>query len=139
MEEVGQVFNLSNDIASTVASRFKQQCGSVWITISLLLTTDDVVLLRTVARRWNVGDRCGALGDTFFWLQKMEQFEKAWHYDEQGRRTYTMLRLRNPIMDSIRRFGLQPPQEETQPDDQGMVDLTSFTDRPDSGRARVPR
>ena len=37
-------------------------------------------------------------------------------------------RLRNPIMDGIRRFGLHPPQEETQPGDQGIVDLTSFTD-----------
>ena len=32
----------------------------------------------------------GALGDTFFWLLKMEQFEKTWHKDEQGRRTYTI-------------------------------------------------
>ena len=68
-----------------------------------------------------MGDRCGALGDTFFWLLKMEQFEKTWHYDEHGRRTYTMLRLRNAIMDGICRFGPRPPQEEKQPDDQGMV------------------
>ena len=74
------------------------------------LTTDNVVVPRTAARRWNVGDRYGALGDTFFWLLKMAQFEKTWHHDEQGRRAYTMLRLRNPIVDSIRRFGFQPPQ-----------------------------
>ena len=40
-----------------------------------------------------------------------------------ARRTYTMLRLWTPIMDSIRRFGLHPPQEETRADDQAMVDI----------------
>ena len=47
---------------------------------------------------------------------------------EQGRLIHTMLRLRNPIMDSIRRVGLHRLREETQTDDQGMVDLTSFAD-----------
>ena len=83
--------------------------------ISLLLTTDDVVMLRTAARRWDVGDRYGALGETFFWLLRMEQFKKTWHHDEQGRRTYTMLTLRHPNMEGIRRFGLHP-QETTLPD-----------------------
>ena len=53
------------------------------------------------------------------------------------------LRLRKPIMDGFRRFGLHPPQEETQPDDQDMVDCTSCTDtlfgkigKPDRGRTR---
>ena len=31
--------------------------GSLWKMIGLLLTTDDVVMLGTVARRWNVGQR----------------------------------------------------------------------------------
>ena len=56
--------------------------GSVWKKISLLLTTDDVVMLRTAARRWNVADRCGAPGDTFFWLLKTEPVEKTWRHDE---------------------------------------------------------
>ena len=56
----------------------------------------------------------------------MGQFEKTWHYDEQGRRVCTMLRWRNPIMDGIRRFGLHPPQEETLPDE-GMGDVTSLS------------
>ena len=41
-----------------------------------------------------------------FWMLKMEQFEKIWLYDPQGRRVYTMLRLRDPIMHGIRLFGL---------------------------------
>ena len=39
-----------------------------------------------------------------------------------------MLRLRNSIMDGIRKCGLHPSQVETQTDDQGMVDTTSFRD-----------
>ena len=58
----------------------------------------------------------------------MKQYEKNWHYDEQGRRLFTMLRLRNPIMDEIRRFGLNLTQEETPPIGQGEVDMTSFGD-----------
>ena len=96
--------------------------------VSFLLTTDNVVMLRTAARRWNVGDKNGSLGDTFFWLLKVDLFEKTWHHNEQGRRTYTMLRLRNPIMDGLHRFGLHPPQEDAQTDVQGVVDLNSFTD-----------
>ena len=90
--------------------------GSEWDMIGLLLTTDDVVKLRTAARRWNVGDRYGSLGDTFFWMLKMEQSEKTRQHYEQGRRVYTMLRSLDPIMDGIRRFGLHPPQEDTLPD-----------------------
>ena len=89
---MGQVIILSNDIDSTGASRFKQVgvvrfCqavergaplprtmeeilfGSLWNMIGLLLTTDDVVILRTVASLWNVGNRRGA-------LLEIEQFEK---------------------------------------------------------------
>ena len=98
-KEEGQVFSLSSDIGSTVTSRFKQfgkpglawqwdaaplsrntmeeiQNGSVWNTVSLLLTTDDVVMLRAAAPRWNVGDRYGALEDTFFGLLKMDSSGK---------------------------------------------------------------
>ena len=39
-----------------------------------------------------------------------------------------MLRLRNPVMDGIRRFGLHPPLEETLQDEQGVVDMTSLRD-----------
>ena len=44
----------------------------------------------------------------------------------KARRMYTMLRLRNPIMDSIRRFGLHLLQKETPPDGQCTVHMTSF-------------
>ena len=76
----------------------------------------------TAARLWNVGDRYGALGDTFFFLMSNAKlFEKTLHCDEQGQRTYTVLRLRSPNMDSIRKFGLHPLQEETPPDEQSVV------------------
>ena len=108
----GSVVLLSSGTLRTLpAAQWKKYCGSVWNMISLLLTTDDVVKICTTACRWNVGDKYGLLGDTFFWLLKMEQFEKSWNCDEQGRRTYTMLRF------GIRRFGLHPFQEETQTDD----------------------
>ena len=139
VKEVGQVFSPSNDIESTVACRFKQGVwrglaeqwnaavpssstmeevlyGSVWNMISLLLTTDDVVKTRTTTYRWNVGDSCGLYGDTILWMSKKEQFEKNWHYDPQRRSVHTMLRLRSPIMEGIRRIGLHPPQEDTLPD-----------------------
>ena len=38
--------------------------GSEWNMISVLLTTDDVVKIRTAASRWNVGDRYGMLVGT---------------------------------------------------------------------------
>ena len=113
--------------SGTLRTLGRNVLGSVWNMISLLLTTDDVVMLRAAARPWNVVDRFGRW-ESFSWLLKMEQSEKTWHYDEQGRRTYTMLRLRNPIMDSIRRCGLHPPSEETPPDGQGTVNMASFGD-----------
>ena len=83
---------------------------SVWDMISFQLTTDGVVTLRTAARRWNAGDSCGG---HILLATENDQFEKTWHYDEQGRRTYTMLRPRNPIVDGVRRFRLHLPPEGT--------------------------
>ena len=118
--------------------------SSVWNMISLLLTTDDVVKMRTAVCRWKVGDRCGLLEDAFFWMLNMEQFEKKWHCDPHGRRVYTMLRFRNPIMDGIRWFGLHPPQEDTLPEPRDSRDMTSFKDTlialsGDRRRTIVPR
>ena len=39
--------------------------GTIWSSISLLLTTDDAVRCRTTASRWNVGCRYGELGEIF--------------------------------------------------------------------------
>ena len=85
VEEEGQAFSLSNDTDSAVASVLKQIGGSlrtfplrhklgssVCKMISLPLTTDDVVKIRTTACLWNVGDKCGLLGD----MLKIEKFEK---------------------------------------------------------------
>ena len=64
---------------------------------------DDVVIVRTAARHWSVSDKYGA-------------FDRTWHHEEQGRRKHTLVTLRNPIMDSIRRLGLHLRQEEMPPD-----------------------
>ena len=42
-----------------------------------------------------------------------DQYEKKWHYDSDGNRVCTMIRKRNPVMDSIRRREFHLPQEET--------------------------
>ena len=74
--------------------------GSLWN----MLTTDEMVMLRTVARRLKVGDRLGCTGNTLCWLLKIEQIEK---------------RLRNSIMYNFRRFGRGPLQEAMHTDDLG--------------------
>ena len=102
--------------------------GSLWDMISPLLTTDDAVMLRTVTRRWNEENKHGALGYAFFMMLKLDQYENKWHYGSDGNRVCTMLRKCNPMMDSIRRRGLHPPQEETPPIGLGEVDTTSFGD-----------
>ena len=56
-------------------------------------------------------------------MLNMEQFEKNWHYDPQGRRVYTMRRLRNPFMDGIHRLGLHPPREDTLLDTAGLEEI----------------
>ena len=101
MEEEGQVFSLSNDTESTMASMFKQvgcqvslgrwsaahfPCktmeevffGSVWNMISLLLTTDDVVKVRTAACLWNVGDKYGLPWDSCRNLKCVKQDKDTW-------------------------------------------------------------
>ena len=60
-------------------------------------------------------------------MSNAKQFEKTWHCNERGWRTNTTLRLRNPIMDSFREFGLHPPLKETPPNEQGVVGMASDT------------
>ena len=85
--------------------------------------------VRTAARRWHVGDRYGAPGDTFFFLMSnAKQFEKTWRCDEQGWRTYTLLRCGIRSWTVSVSLGLISSQEETPPDEQGMDDMASFRD-----------
>ena len=125
----GEVISLSNDIDSTVASRFKRvgvvrscqavgRCaplphtiegiryGPLWHMISLLLTTDDAVMLRTVALRWNVGNRYG----------KLEQYEKFG----------TMIQMEDACIQC--QAWASSFSEGNSPDEQGMVDVTCFRD-----------
>ena len=53
-------------------------------------------------------------------MLESDPYEKKWHNDSDG------YRVRDPIMDSFRKRGLHLPQEETPPDGQGDVDMTSF-------------
>ena len=48
--------------------------GTIWSLINPLLTTDDVVRCRTIARRWNAGVRYGKLGDIFFEFLEHDPF-----------------------------------------------------------------
>ena len=45
---------------------------------------------------------------SFFLMLNMEQFEKNWHDGSDGRCGHTVIRKRNLIRDSVRRFGLHP-------------------------------
>ena len=89
--------------------------GSVWGLISRLLATDDVVKIRTAACRWNVGDKYGLLGDTFFFLLKMNSSRSPGTMIRKVNARDTLLRLRNPILDGIRKFGLHSPQKDALP------------------------
>ena len=80
--------------------------GTIWNTISPLLTTDDAVRCRTVTRRWNVGSRFGEMDEMFFQFLHNDPFAKHKYYDSEGNKTYTMLMKRNPIMGGFRKWGL---------------------------------
>ena len=80
-----------------------QSC-SVLNTISPMLDTDDVVRMRVAAKCWNDGSPYGKLGKIFFQLLHSDPFVKHWYHDADG---YKLCTLRYPIMESIRRVGLQ--------------------------------
>ena len=120
---------------TSIRSRASAMCamedilhGSVWCMNSSMLTTDDVVMLRTVTSRLNLVNRNGALGDFQFMMLQSDPYEKKLLCDSDGNRVCTMLRKRSPIMDSFRRRGLHLPHEETSPGGQEEVDMTSFGD-----------
>ena len=65
--------------------------------VSPVLTTDDAVRLRVVASRCNVGNRYGDMGELHFLLLQNDPYEKHWHYDMNGNKTYAMLKKNNPF------------------------------------------
>ena len=67
--------------------------GTIWYMISPLLTTDDAVRCRTVARRWNVGSRCGEMGEMFFQLLHNDPFAKHWFYDSEWNKLCTVVEV----------------------------------------------
>ena len=81
--------------------------GSIWYSISSMLTTDDLVRLRAVASRWNECDRYGPLGHVFFTLLKLEQYRELWH-DRNWNRVNTSVRRRIPIMEGFRTAVTRP-------------------------------
>ena len=89
--------------------------GSVWGLISRLLAPDDVVKIRTAACRWNVGDKYGLLGDTFFFLLKMNSSRSPGTMIRKVNARDTLLWLRNSILDGIHKFGLHSPQKDALP------------------------
>ena len=59
--------------------------GTIWSLIDPLLTTDDLVKCRTVARRWNVGCRYGELGGIFFEFLENDPIVREWYRDVEVR------------------------------------------------------
>ena len=66
--------------------------------------------------------RSGALGDFYFMMLQSDQYATKWHYDLDGNQVYTMLRKRNPIMDSFRKNGLHLPEEKASSNEQKGLD-----------------
>ena len=86
--------------------------GLIWYAIGSMLVADDVVRLRVAAIRWNKGDWYGPLGRVFYTMLKLEKHRELWHYDTDGHRVITSARRRIPVMEGIRRHGLQLPRKE---------------------------
>ena len=83
--------------------------GSIWRMASPLLTTDDVVRLRGVASRWNVGNRCGEMGEFYFLPLQNDPYEKHWHCDMNGDKKYTMLKKNDSFVEGFRKWRLYGP------------------------------
>ena len=85
--------------------------GTIWSLISPLLTTDDVVQCRTVARRWNVGCRYGELGDIFFEFLENDPFVRQWYRNVEGNKVCTKSKKSNPFVESFRQWGFMHPKQ----------------------------
>ena len=73
--------------------------GTIWNMIGPLLTTEDVVRCRTVAKRWNVGSRYGEMGEMFFLSLHNDPFAKHRYFDSEGNKACMMLKKRIPILE----------------------------------------
>ena len=91
--------------------------GTIWSLISPLLTTDDVVRCRTIARRWNAGCRSGELGDIFFEFLENDPFVRHRHHNAQCNKLCTLLKKCDPFLDSVRQWGLHAHQAAAVPNE----------------------
>ena len=89
--------------------------GTLWSLISPPLTTDDVVQCRTAARRWNVGCRCGVLGDIFFEFTENDPFVRQWYRNVEGNKVCTKSKKNNPFVESFRQWELHAPEAAAVP------------------------
>ena len=48
----------------------------------------------------------GKWGEMFFQVLHNDPFAKHWYYESEGHQLCTLLKKRNPIMESVRRRGL---------------------------------
>ena len=69
-----------------------------------MLGTDDVIRVRVAAKCWNDGRRYGKMDKMFFQMLHSDPFVKHWYYDAEG---YKLCTLKDPLMESFRRMGLQ--------------------------------
>ena len=66
---------LCGNVTVRICERMEESLsGTTWNIISPLLTTDEAVRCRTVAKRWNVGSRSWKLGKMFFQLLHNDPF-----------------------------------------------------------------
>ena len=89
--------------------------GEAWVNVRRGLLPDDVVNLRVTAKCWNNGQLYGDLGVIFFMLLKMKQYT----FYESGREP---MQLRNPVLETIRRHGLDSMVGST-PEDTSLRDI----------------
>ena len=74
--------------------------------VSPLLTTDAAV------QDCDQSMECGQpSGEFFFQLLHNDPYEKHWHYDSEGNRTYVTLKKRSPFMDGFQKWELHATEE----------------------------
>ena len=61
--------------------------------------------------RWSVGGCHEEIGEFHFLPLQSDPYEKHWHCDSDGNKTYTMLKKNNPLMEGFREWELHGPRE----------------------------